>query len=74
MAWSDLEHVGKLFVNSLVFCLLGVAMFGASFWVIVRITPFSVRREIEEDQNLALGIIIGAVLLGIAIIIASAIH
>ena len=71
---SDLEHLARMFVNSLVFCVLGVAMFGLSFWAIVRVTPFSVRREIEEDQNVALGIIIGAVMLGVAIIIASAIH
>jgi uncharacterized membrane protein YjfL (UPF0719 family) len=38
------------------------------------VTPFSIRKEIEEDQNIALGIVIGAMLLGIALIIAAAIN
>ena len=35
--------------------------------------PFSIHKEIEEDQNTALGLVIGAMVLGIAIIVASAI-
>ncbi|MDH3530597.1 MAG: DUF350 domain-containing protein, partial [Acidobacteriota bacterium] len=34
--------------------------------------PFSIRKEIEEDQNTALGIVIGSMLISIAIIIAAA--
>ncbi|HEX3584328.1 MAG TPA: DUF350 domain-containing protein, partial [Thermoanaerobaculia bacterium] len=37
-------------------------------------TPFSIRKEIEEDQNISLAILIGSVMLGLAIIIASTIH
>jgi len=44
------------------------------FWVVVKICPFSVRKEIEEDHNTALSMILGAGLIGIAIIIAAAIH
>ncbi len=49
-------------------------MFGIAFWIIVLVTPFSIRKEIEEDQNTSLAILIGAVILGLAIIIASVIH
>ena len=38
-----------------------------------KLTPFSVVKEIEEDQNVALAVIVGAVVLGISIIIAAAI-
>jgi uncharacterized membrane protein YjfL (UPF0719 family) len=37
-------------------------------------TPFSLRKEIEEDQNVALGVVLGAVVIGIAIIVAAAIR
>ena len=57
-----------------VFSLLGVALFGLVFFIIVRITPFSIRKELEEDQNIALGILMGSVMLGLAIIVAAAIH
>jgi uncharacterized membrane protein YjfL (UPF0719 family) len=44
------------------------------FFIITKITPFSIRKEIEEDQNTSLAILIGAVMLGLAQIIAAAIH
>jgi uncharacterized membrane protein YjfL (UPF0719 family) len=61
------------FVGSLVYALVGVMIFGFTFWIVTKITPFSVRKEIEEDQNVALGIIIGSVIIGLAIVIGAAI-
>ncbi len=57
-----------------VFSLLGVVLFGLVLLVIVKITPFSIRKELEEDQNIALGILLGSIMLGLAIIVAAAIH
>lgn len=59
-------------VAALVFSLLGVVVFVLAIFILGRMLPFSLRKEIEEDQNMALGIIIGCVFLGIAIIIAAA--
>jgi uncharacterized membrane protein YjfL (UPF0719 family) len=56
-------------VGTLVYSIIGIALFGLAFFVIVKVAPFSIRKEIEEDQNTALAIIIGAVILGIALII-----
>ena len=70
-------HWAKLFqlvVNTAVFAGIGLGLFAFAFWAITRICPFSIRKEIEEDQNAALGIVIGSVIIGIAIIVASAIH
>ena len=68
------EHLIQGIVDSLVFSLIGVIVFGLAFWGIVKICPFSLKKEIEEDQNTALGIIIGAVILGLSIIIAVSIR
>jgi uncharacterized membrane protein YjfL (UPF0719 family) len=54
--------------------LLGIIIFALAFLVIVKASPFSVRKEIEEDQNVALAIVIGAVILGIALIVSAAIQ
>jgi uncharacterized membrane protein YjfL (UPF0719 family) len=43
-------------------------------WVFDRLSPYSFRKEIVEDQNTALGIIVAALLLGISWIIAAAIQ
>ena len=61
-------------ISAIVYSLLGLAVFGGVLWLFVRLSPFSVQKEIEEDQNVALGIIVGSMLIGIAIIIAAAIH
>ncbi len=61
------------FVSSIVYVIVGMVVFGIGFSIINRIVPFSIRKEIEEDQNTSLGIIIGSVILGLAIIIAAAI-
>ncbi|MEO8801110.1 MAG: DUF350 domain-containing protein [Polyangiaceae bacterium] len=56
------------------FVVLGLFLFGLAFFVIVKVTPFSIRKEIEVDQNTSLAILIASVFLGIAIIIGAAIH
>lgn len=58
-------------VGSLIFTVAGLILFGAAIWLMDKLTPFSVRKEIEVDQNIALAIIIGCVILGISIILAA---
>jgi len=62
------------FLVTLAYTVFGLVVFGIAFWLITKLVPFSIRKEIEDDQNTALAIVIGAVLLGLAIIIASTIH
>jgi uncharacterized membrane protein YjfL (UPF0719 family) len=57
-----------------IFSLLGVVLFGIVFLVMVKVAPFSIRKELEEDQNIALAILLGSVMLGLALIVAAAIH
>ena len=60
--------------QALIYITLGVMVFAISFLVMEKVTPFSIRKEIEEDQNTSLGIIMGSVIIGLAIIIAAAVH
>ena len=69
-----LEGLVSTLVTTLVFVVLGLIIFALVFFVIAKATPFSVRKEIEDDQNIALGIVIASVILGSALIIAAAIH
>jgi len=61
-------------IGAVICSLLGVLLFALIWFLIVKLSPFSIRKEIEDDQNTALGIILGAVILGIALIIAAAVH
>jgi uncharacterized membrane protein YjfL (UPF0719 family) len=64
----------KALVSALSFSALGIALFAIAFLIIVKVTPFSLRKEIEEDQNTALAIIIAAVIIGISLIVSASIH
>jgi putative membrane protein len=68
-----IENLGEAAIDTAVFAVIGLAVFGIAFWLIVKIAPFSVKKEIEDDQNTALAIIIAGVLIGISLIIAAAI-
>ncbi len=68
-----IENLGQAAIETAVFAAIGLAVFGIAFWLIVKIAPFSVKKEIEDDQNTALAIIIAGVLIGISLIIAAAI-
>ncbi len=61
-------------ITTLLFVLIGLVIFALAFVVIQKVTPFSVRKEIEEDHNVALAIVIASVIFGTALIIAAAIH
>ena len=61
-------------VTTIVFVVIGLIAFAIAYFIFDKLTPFSIRKEIEEDQNTALGIVIGAIMVAIAIIIAAAIQ
>ena len=61
-------------VNTLIYTGLGVVVFAMAFFVMSKVIPFSVRKEIEEDQNTALGVIMGSIVIGLALIISAAVH
>lgn len=69
-----LDQLLNLVVTTVVFSLIGIVLFALAFLIIVKIAPFSTRKEIEEDQNSALAILIGSVIIGIALIVAAAVH
>ncbi|HET7747334.1 MAG TPA: DUF350 domain-containing protein [Vicinamibacteria bacterium] len=71
MDWLS-SHARPL-VDSIVYSLIGVIVLGFTFWIIEKVLPFSMRKEIAEDHNTALGIILGAFVIGLSIIIAAAI-
>lgn len=70
---ADIINLKVLF-SSLFYSILGVIVFWVSFVIVDKITPYDLWGEIVEKKNLALAIVVGAMCLGIANIVASAIH
>ena len=69
-----MESLLPVVVTTLIFVVIGLIIFALAFFIIAKATPFSVRKEIEEDHNVALAIVIASVILGSALIIAAAVH
>lgn len=61
-------------IQVVVYVVIGLSLFALAYAIIQKVSPFSIRKEIEEDQNTALAIVLGSVFLSIAIILAAAIH
>ncbi|MEP7147338.1 MAG: DUF350 domain-containing protein [Acidobacteriota bacterium] len=67
-----LDQLLEVVVTTLIFVFIGVVLFAITYGILGLIYP--IKKEIEEDQNTALGIVIGSIMIGIAIIIAAAIQ
>jgi len=61
-------------VAALVFAFIGIVVFVVSFLVMDKLTPYHLWKEIVQEHNMALAILVGAMSIGICIIIASAVH
>lgn len=62
------------FFSSIIYALTGVIIFWLSFVIIDKITPYNLWEEIVEKHNVALGLVVASMSLGICIIVAAAIH
>ena len=49
-------------------------IFAGAFLVLDKVTPYNLWKEIVQEHNTALAILLGAMSLGICVIIASAVH
>lgn len=70
----ELAKVWETVETTVIFVAIGLIVFAIAFLLIVYVAPFSVKKEIEDDQNTSLAIIIGAVIIGVAMIISAAVH
>lgn len=66
-------HPGYL-LNAAIFAALGIVIFIVAFAVVDKLTPYALWKEIVEDKNLALAVLVGAMSIGMCIIIAAAVH
>ena len=60
-------------ISTIFYTFLGLVLLVLCWVIIERITPLSLRKELEEDQNTAIAIVIGSLFVSLAIIIAAVI-
>ena len=66
-------HIGYL-INAIVYATLGILIFVAAFAIIDKLTPYHLWKEIVEEKNIALAVQVGAMSIGMYVIIAAAVH
>jgi uncharacterized membrane protein YjfL (UPF0719 family) len=64
-----LEHL----IAASVFSIVGIIVFVGCLILAEKLTPFSIIHEIGEEHNMAVSIVVAAIVLGISVIIAAAI-
>lgn len=69
-----IENLAQNLVAAILFAALGIGVLFAALAVIDRMTPYTLWKEIIDEHNTALAVLLGALSLGVSIIIAAAIH
>lgn len=71
---GEFSLVAQNAVAAIIFAVIGLVVLAASIVLMSKLMPLPFWKEIEEDQNTALGVMVGSIVIGISIIIAAAIH
>ena len=66
-------HAGAL-LNAVIYSALGIVIFVIAFAAVDRFTPFHLWTEVVREKNIAVAILLGAMSIGMCIIIAAAVH
>ncbi len=61
-------------VNAVIYAVLGIIIFAIAFVLIDKLTPYHLWNEIVREKNVALAVLVGALSIGMCIIIAAAVH
>jgi putative membrane protein len=61
-------------LNGLIFAALGVAVLVTALWIVGKLAPFDLWKELVQERNVAVAILAGAVILGISWIVAATLH
>ena len=67
-----IDQLLEVLATTLIFVFIGILFFAIAYGILGFMYP--IKKEIEEDQNTALGIVIGSIMIGLALIIAAAIQ
>ena len=65
--------LGAHLIAALLFAVLGIVIFFVGLFLVEKLTPVSITKEIIEEHNQAVAMIVSAIVVGISIIIGAAI-
>ena len=74
LAWQARRRTSAALIGSFVYSLLGVIFVIITFVVVDKLTPGDLWKELIEERNQAVATVVAAMVIAIAIIVASAMH
>jgi putative membrane protein len=64
----------KPVINSIIFSLLGIVLLIIAYFIIEKLTPENLWKEVAQKNNIAMAIVFAAFIIGMSMIISAAIH
>ncbi len=58
-------------ISTIFYTFFGLFLLLACWWLIEAVTPFSLRKELEEEKNIAIAVVMGALFIALAVIISA---
>lgn len=69
-----IDNLATNVLAAAVFAFLGIGILAVALWIFERLTPGTLWKELMDDQNTAVAIVLAGVTIGVSIIIAAAVH
>jgi uncharacterized membrane protein YjfL (UPF0719 family) len=62
----------RLILDASLFGVAGIALLIVGYYIWELVTPYNLRRELQDNKNVAVAVVVAAFILGMAIVIAAA--
>jgi uncharacterized membrane protein YjfL (UPF0719 family) len=62
----------RLILDASLFGVAGIALLIVGYYIWELVTPYNLRRELQENKNVAVAVVVAAFIIGMAIVIAAA--
>jgi uncharacterized membrane protein YjfL (UPF0719 family) len=69
-----IENLATNVLAAAIFAFLGIGILAVALLIFDKLTPGTLWKELMEDQNVAIAVVLAGVTIGISIIIAAAVH
>jgi putative membrane protein len=69
-----IENLATNILAAAIFAFLGIGILAIALLIFDKLTPGTLWKELMEDQNVAIAVVLAGVTIGISIIIAAAVH
>jgi uncharacterized membrane protein YjfL (UPF0719 family) len=62
----------RLLLDASLFGVAGIALLIVGYYIWELVTPYNLRRELQDNKNVAVAVVVAAFIIGMAIVIAAA--